>query len=656
MTTSTLASHEETAPPVAIRSHSVVAERRTWRLLFLLAIMGVMWIAFNQMTDGIYITPRNLSNLAVQAAITGVVAIGVGALLIAREIDLSVGSLLGAVVVISVWLQVDHRWTALPTVLVALGFGLAIGLFQGLCTTVLRIPSFIVTLAAFSYLRGVAYGVTGSVTLFGTTSSFRSVLRRRVLGAGDGHRHRRCLRPRALLLGVAAMAASPRDRHRGDRPEPATGRARSVLRCWELVCGLALWVFVSYQGLPAPVAILLTIALVAAFVGRHTAFGRHIYAIGGNPEGARRAGINVTGVVVVLFMFSGALAALGGIMQAARLDAGPPNLGLLLALDAISAAVVGGTYLFGGQGSVSGILTGTLFLASIQNGLNLKGVAHVLAVHRVGRHPPRGRRGRSARSAPSPTRLMAVVAPLLAGSQLTKHYGAVEALRGVNFEIKPNEIVGFAGDNGAGKSTLMKIVAGSVRPTTGTLLFEGDEISDLDPAHSRRRGIEMVYQDLALCENLDARENIFLGREPRRGWLGLRMIASEKMTHRTLALLERLEIEITSVFEPMSVLSGGQRQAVAICRALAFKPRLIVMDEPTAALSVNAVQPLLRLVRRLPTEGASVVLVSHRLSDLLTVTDRIYVLRNGEIVAELQTAQTDEDELLRLMAGLRARA
>jgi ABC-type sugar transport system ATPase subunit len=250
---------------------------------------------------------------------------------------------------------------------------------------------------------------------------------------------------------------------------------------------------------------------------------------------------------------------------------------------------------------------------------------------------------------------MAAVAPLLAGSQLTKHYGAVEALRGVSFEIKPNEIVGFAGDNGAGKSTLMKIVAGSVRPTTGTLLFEGDEISDLDPAHSRRRGIEMVYQDLALCDNLDARENIFLGREPRRAWFGLRMIASEKMTHRTLALLERLEIEITSVFEPMSVLSGGQRQAVAICRALAFKPRLIVMDEPTAALSVNAVQPLLRLVRRLPTEGASVVLVSHRLSDLLTVTDRIYVLRNGEIVAELQTAQTDEDELLRLMAGLRAR-
>ena len=249
---------------------------------------------------------------------------------------------------------------------------------------------------------------------------------------------------------------------------------------------------------------------------------------------------------------------------------------------------------------------------------------------------------------------MTAVVPLLRGREIRKQYGAVEALRGVDFEIMANEIVGFAGDNGAGKSTLMKIVAGSVRPTTGTLLLNGEELKEFDPAHSRRQGIEMVYQDLALCENLDARENIFLGREPCRRRFGLRMIASERMTHTTVALLDRLEIAISSVFEPMSVLSGGQRQAVAICRALAFKPRLIVMDEPTAALSVNAVAPLLRLVRRLPSEGAAVILVSHRLSDLMTVTDRIYVLRNGEIVANLETAQTHEDELLRLMAGLGA--
>jgi D-xylose transport system permease protein len=357
-----------------MRGHSVVSERRTWRLLFLIAIMGVMWIAFNQMTDGIYITPRNLSNLAVQTAITGIVAIGVGSLLIAREIDLSVGSLLGAVVVIAVWLQVDHRWTTLPTVLVALGFGLALGLFQGLCTTALRIPSFIVTLAGFSYLRGVAYGVTGSVTLFGTTSSFRW------FSEGEFGTTVTVILIVGVFVGLACLWSWQRWLL---HPEAgAVGVLRS-LRPVEVVsavvlaalCGGALWVFVSFQGLPAPVAILVGIALVAAFVSRHTAFGRHVYAIGGNPEAARRAGINVTGVIIVLFMFSGVLAALGGVIQAARLDAGPPNVGLLLALDAISAAVVGGTYLFGGQGNVAGILTGTLFLASIQNGLDLKGVA-----------------------------------------------------------------------------------------------------------------------------------------------------------------------------------------------------------------------------------------------------------------------------------------
>jgi simple sugar transport system ATP-binding protein/D-xylose transport system ATP-binding protein len=247
---------------------------------------------------------------------------------------------------------------------------------------------------------------------------------------------------------------------------------------------------------------------------------------------------------------------------------------------------------------------------------------------------------------------MSEPSPLLDGRGIAKSFGPVEALRRVDFHVMPNEIVGLAGDNGAGKSTLMKIIAGSTRPSSGEISLSGRMIENFNPASAREHGIEMVYQDLALCENLDARENIFLGREPRRGLWGLRMIAGERMTRSTETLLERLEIAIGSVFEPVASLSGGQRQAVAICRALAFKPELILMDEPTAALSVNAVAPLLRLVRRLPAEGASVMLVSHRLSDLMTVTDRIYVLRDGEVVANLVTAETHEEELLRLMAGL----
>lgn len=243
--------------------------------------------------------------------------------------------------------------------------------------------------------------------------------------------------------------------------------------------------------------------------------------------------------------------------------------------------------------------------------------------------------------------------PLLVGHAIRQEYGAVEALRGVDFEIGQGEVVGFAGDNGAGKSTLMRIVAGAQSPSGGALALNGRGIQHFDPAHARALGIEMVYQDLGLCDNLDVRENIFLAREPcKRTWLGVRVLASEQMTRDAEDLLARLGITVGSLFDPVSRLSGGQRQAVAICRALAFQPHLVIMDEPTAALSVNASQPLLRLIRKSAAVGTGVMLVSHRLSDLLSVTDRIYVLRNGEVSGNVQTSLVDEGMLLRMMAGL----
>ena len=219
--------------------------------------------------------------------------------------------------------------------------------------------------------------------------------------------------------------------------------------------------------------------------------------------------------------------------------------------------------------------------------------------------------------------------------------------------IHHGEVVGIAGDNGAGKSTLMKIVAGAIRPTSGTLVCDGDPVRDFSPLHARGHGIDMVYQDLSLCDNLSVAENVFLGRElRRRSRLGVVMIDSRGMARRADALLQRLGLELNSVLEPVSTLSGGQRQAVAISRALAFDPKMVILDEPTAALSVTAAKPLLEMIRGLPGQGASVMLVSHRLSDLLETTSRVYVLRHGRIAAELVTSETTEEELLRLMAGL----
>jgi len=236
--------------------------------------------------------------------------------------------------------------------------------------------------------------------------------------------------------------------------------------------------------------------------------------------------------------------------------------------------------------------------------------------------------------------------------QLTKNYHAVQALVDGTFKIRRAEIVGFAGENGAGKSTLMKIVAGSVQASTGQLFIDGVERKFWNPAAVRREGVEMVYQDLALCDNLNVYENIFLGRELKVRKGGMLVLDHVTMRHRAHALLDRLHVHLKSLVEPVSFLSGGQRQMVAICRATAFSPKLIIMDEPTASLSVSASRPLMDLILRLPSESTAVIIVSHRLSDLLELSKRIYVVRRGMVENELNTAKTTELALLRAMAGL----
>jgi ABC-type sugar transport system ATPase subunit len=236
--------------------------------------------------------------------------------------------------------------------------------------------------------------------------------------------------------------------------------------------------------------------------------------------------------------------------------------------------------------------------------------------------------------------------------QLAKNYHAVQAIVDGTFKIRHAEIVGFAGDNGAGKTTLMKMVAGSVQASTGQLFIEGVERKVWSPAAVRREGVEMVYQDLALCDNLNVYENIFLGREPRVRKGGMLVLDHATMRQRAHALLDRLDVHLKSLLDPVSCLSGGQRQIVAICRATAFSPKLIIMDEPTAALSVSASRPLMDLIRRLPSESTAVMIVSHRLSDLLETSKRVYVVRRGVVANELNTSETTEHALLRVMAGL----
>ena len=229
----------------------------------------------------------------------------------------------------------------------------------------------------------------------------------------------------------------------------------------------------------------------------------------------------------------------------------------------------------------------------------------------------------------------AEITPVVEMRNIKKNFGAVQALRGVDLALHQGEVLGLVGDNAAGKSTLMKVLSGAYIPNEGEILIEGEKAHFANPMDARRQGIEMVYQDYALANNLDVAANVFMGREVVRIKLGpLGVMNYPYMEQETQNLLNRLKIDISSVRLKVERLSGGQRQAVAIARATAFEAKVINMDEPTAALSVAAIDKVLELVRELKAQGSSIIIISHRLEDIYQVSDRMIVLRQGRKVSD----------------------
>ena len=243
--------------------------------------------------------------------------------------------------------------------------------------------------------------------------------------------------------------------------------------------------------------------------------------------------------------------------------------------------------------------------------------------------------------------------PLLEARGVFKYFGAVTALRDVNLQLFPGEVLGVVGDNGAGKSTFMKVLSGLHPPSEGSILFEGKEVSFSSPKESRDLGIEMVYQDLALAGNLNIAENIYLGREPKRDVLGGLLKLSDHKAGLRMAQehLDNLKIHVKSVSQKVEELSGGQRQAVAIARSTAFQARIVIMDEPTAALAVKEVGKVLDLIIGLKESGISVVIISHRMDDIFYVCDRVMALYHGTNFAEAMLADTSRSEVIGWIMG-----
>ena len=233
---------------------------------------------------------------------------------------------------------------------------------------------------------------------------------------------------------------------------------------------------------------------------------------------------------------------------------------------------------------------------------------------------------------------------------ISMHFGAIHALTDLSFSVGPGEVVGLMGDNGAGKSTMVKIIAGNFRPTDGEIAVEGEVCHFHKPVDARAKGIEVVYQDLALADNLTAAQNVFLGREKKKGFWPFRVLDKKAMIDRSGELFQELKSE-TRPRDLVKKMSGGQRQAVAIARTRLSQCKLILMDEPTAAISVRQVAEVLGLIKRLKAQGVSVILISHRMPDVFAVCDRIIVLRRGGKVADKNTHETTPEEITGLITG-----
>ena len=233
---------------------------------------------------------------------------------------------------------------------------------------------------------------------------------------------------------------------------------------------------------------------------------------------------------------------------------------------------------------------------------------------------------------------------------ISKSFGAIKALDDVSLSLNPGEVLGLMGDNGAGKSTLIKIIAGNFKPSSGNIIFEDQEVEFAKPMDARNKKIEVVYQDLALCDNLTAASNIFLTREIKKSLGIFSIINFRKMYEKSKDIFKELKSE-TLPDEEVRMMSGGQRQAVAIGRTKLSKAKVVLLDEPTAAISVRQVAEVLDLIKRLKDEGIAVVIISHRMPDVFAVSDRIAVLRRGKLVANKKAMDSSPEEVTALITG-----
>ncbi|WP_083507966.1 ATP-binding cassette domain-containing protein [Aureimonas frigidaquae] len=553
-----------------------------------LAVVVFGWI------DPRFLSSGNFVSILQQSAVIAIVAYAMTAVIIARGIDISVGSTL-AFSGVAAGLVFTATGSAVLTMGAAILAGAAIGLLNGILIGAAGISPFIATLATMAFARGLSLSLSGASSL--------------------------PIDNAAVLYAGSAMVG------------------------------------------PLPVSVVIAVLLLVAwwFVLKRTVYGRWVYAVGGNADAARASLVPVGRVRVSVYLIAGATAGLGAILTIGRLGSAQPLAGTGLEFTAITAAIIGGTKLSGGRGSVWGTAIGALLLGVINTGLSFLQVPQIIIYYVTGAliiiavlasrmdslsHLLRRRAG-----TPRPDVSVAPAPPAPSGARsitlegIGKSFPGVRALDGVSFSVAAGEVVALAGENGAGKSTLVKCIAGFHRPDAGQLLLDGRPVHFDSPDDAE--GISVIHQHFSLAPDLTVAENMFVGREPRNAF-GL--LSRRTMRRRARDIMAELGLDIDVDAEVRS-LTIGRQQMVEIARAVLADAWFMVMDEPTSALSNRERDQLYALNAKLRARGAGILYISHKMEEIFNQCDRVVVLRDGRFIGERRIADTSEAEIVSMMVG-----
>jgi ribose/xylose/arabinose/galactoside ABC-type transport system permease subunit/ABC-type branched-subunit amino acid transport system ATPase component len=576
-----------------------------------LAAVAVALIIIFSILNSTFLTIDNFVTIGVNSTSVLIAVLGTSALLIAGFVDLSIGSMLALIGIVVAKVAVTTQSPVLAVV-TGLALGSLLGFINGILVRRLSISPLIVTLAMLALYGGLAF-VVSSRAVYGFPVPF-------------------------LELGRGKLG-----------------------------------------GIQYPMIIAIVVFVIGAFILTRTVLGLRIYAIGGDRRAAELCGVPVGRTVVGLYTANGLLIGLVATLTAARLGSMTPTIGVNFELDVITAAILGGVAFSGGAGRPRGVAIGVATIGILDAGLIFVGMQSWWQQIAVGTMllialgadqfgvGTRGRRAKSAIAASSAGEAMPTVVQLgqdgfVAGADAGasafsvtdagKSYGALVALEQASFSVAKGEVVCLLGDNGAGKSTLVKIISGAIQPDSGDMQLEERPVRFRSPIDARAAGLETVYQDLALCSNLSVTHNMMLGREQTRRWLGFIPIRDDRLAAEACRKrLAALGVNLRDESVLVSALSGGQRQSIAIARALGEHVKLICLDEPTAALGVKQTAQVINLIRSVAAQGTGIVLVTHDLATVRALADKIVVLSLGRVVYAGRADDLSADQLWSLMAS-----